>query len=665
MTKQNWFISVLILILIIGAYLPLAKAGLVWMDKALVTANPVISESAGIKEIWSKSFHLVRSPMASTFYWIEYRLWGSHALGYHLVSLFLHITGVFLFWKILRELEFEISWLAPLIFAVHPVNVQSVAWIVQQGNLLGFLLLMISVWLYLVYEKNHKKSWQIGSLAIFILASMACPIAWVMPLLILLLDWWERREVSKQDLLYALPYFLIMTVFVIFHAWVRVPELRVFFSVEASEIISWIAKAGLALWIYMYQLIVPIHLMMVYPDLDVNSIRFYGYLGGLCFLVLIGVFFCFRNRWARPLWEASLFYLLFLFPFVLFTSSSVIPQTMIADYRQYIAMMGMAVLISEGFYILHHKYLSGKKFISQVLLGVLVLFFAYLTFQQTLGYRDEERLWQDTLNKNPRSWLAHQRLGDMMMRRGNIDEAVDRYRDANQLHADEPQILYSLGAALFKNRRVEDAIPFFKRIVELSPGFSNVQELLGDVFFEIESYMEAMSYYHQASMMDPRDAELFKKLGNAVAIQGLYGRAIIYFTKSLEIEPQDPDTYFGLGLANKELGNLESAEINLSAAILINPQDVTARKYYAEVLNSLGKYDRAYKEYELLHRNFPDDFSLAFDLGKVCSLREDYSLAATYFGRALRLDPKNEIAKNELNLVLKKIQSQKKTEKFN
>ena len=248
------------------AYVPAMRSGFVWDDDAFLTDNPLIRDPDGLRRIWASTEPPDYFPLTSTMLWVEWRLWGGHPAGYHVVNVVLHALGCLLAWRVLLRLGVAGAWLAALAFALHPVNVESVAWITERKNTLPLVLYLLSALLFLRGDEQPAPGGgpaRAASLAAFLLALLAKTSVAILPPVLLLCAWWRRRRVSALDLRRTAPHFALAAVLGLVTAWYQGHRAIGPVVVRDDGFASRLAIAGRAVWFYLGKALAPVDLAFV------------------------------------------------------------------------------------------------------------------------------------------------------------------------------------------------------------------------------------------------------------------------------------------------------------------------------------------------------------------------------------------------------------------
>ena len=659
----------LIVLLVFLAYLPALRGGFVWDDDSYVTHNLTLHNGEGLRQIWFAPGTTPQYyPLSFTSFWVDYHLWKLNPLGYHLINLLLHAINAILLWTILRRLRVRGAWLAAAVFAVHPVNVESVAWITERKNVLAGFFYLSSVlaclrfWLPNLAAADSRTpsgppttaggwgKWKFYWLALLLylcaLLSKTATIA--LPVAILVVVWWKRGKVGWREFFPLAPFLALGLALGLFTVWVEKHLVHAAGSEWAFSFLERCLIAGRVVWFYLGKLVWPHPLMFVYPRWEIHAAQPLAYLPALALMVGLFILWLNRKGGARPTLVALAYFLALLFPVLGFFNVFFFRYSFVADHFQYLAGIGPLTLAAAGI-----SRLSG--FIKKqewAVGGALVVVLGALTWQQAGIYRNLETLWRDTLAKNPDCWIAHSNLGSYFYDEGHIEEAMEHYHKAIQINPNSFEALSNLGVALAAQGRFEEAIKNYRQAIQINPNFSDALFNLGVALAAQGRFEEAIKNYRQAIQINPNSFEVLNNLGNALAAQGRFEEAIKNYRQVIQLNPNSFEALNNLGNALAAQGRFEEAIKNYRQAIQINPNFSDALYNLGIALAAQGQFDEAIENYRQairINSNRPEIFfHLGMTLGQLGRTRE----AVAQYREALKLNPNLAGALNNLAWVL-------------
>lgn len=616
------------------AYIPALRGGFVWDDDSMLTANPLIHAADGLHRFWFTTEPTDYWPITSTALWLEWRLWGTDALGYHAVSVALHVCEALLLWAILRRMRVPGSFLAALLFAVHPVNVESAAWITQQKNLLAMMFFLASVLFFLRSDRSERGDFAYGGwygLSLLALAAgMLCKGSIAMlPFVLLGLIAWHRR-LGLRDVIRIAPFFLTAAVFVLVDIWFQHHG-----STAHIRDASWIERilgAGAALCFYLYKAALPLGLMSVYPQWGVRADNLLWWLPLLAAGGITLALWRFRRRGSKPALFAWGYFVVMLVPALGLTDVYFMRYSLVADHYQHLALIGVVALAASGV-AWGLGSLSRETLVAgRLAIGMLILALAALTWRQCESYSDIETFYRTALERNPSCWMAENNLGGLLILKGELPEAIALIKDSLALEPRYPEAYYNLGLALFKAGHYEEAAGDYGKALELKPLYPEAHYNLGLTLADLgrkdgarAEYEEALrikpdyaephnglglilaasgrmpeaiAQYEQAITIDATQAGFHQNLGTALSSSGLFDQAIAEYEQALRLRPDYPEAHNNLGVAWAKSNRLPEAAAEFEKAVQADPANPSFRRNLGAALQGEGRVDDARDEFE-------------------------------------------------------------------
>ncbi|MGP8201261.1 MAG: tetratricopeptide repeat protein [Limisphaerales bacterium] len=635
--RRNWLLGVLLVALTIMAYQPAWHAGTIWDDDDYITP-PKLRSLNGLASIWTQpgATHQYY-PLVHTIFWVEHRLWGDATAGYHWVNILLHAGSALLLARILRQLRIPGAWLAAALFALHPVEVESVAWITELKNTLSGLFYLSAVLVYLGFDR--KRSWESYALALglFILGLLCKTVIATLPAALLVVFWWQRGTLSwKRDVLPLLPFFITGLGAGLFTAWME----RKFVGATGAEfdfsLLERFLIAGRDIWFYLGKLCWPVDLAFIYHRWNVSQGVWWQYLFPAAALLLLGLLLW--RRWRGPL-AGLLFFVGTLFPALGFFNVFPFRYSFVADHFQYLASLGPLTLAAAGISTLPGLFRKPKPFLVPVLCAVLALVLGTLTWRQCRMYANEETLWRTTLRLNPDCWMADCNLGGGLVGSGRLDEGIPLLQHGLQLNPRDFKAHYDLAFALLQKGKVDEAIAHSQKALDLNPRYAEPHLVLGDCFFRQERMDQAASQYQEALKMGLDSAEVYQRFGKCLVRLGWVSEAIARFQSALQINPDLATVHLDLGNALLQEGKMNEAMTQFQRALELKPDLAEARGTLGSILARLGRTDEAIVQFQTAMQLDPDSAQAHLNLGNALLQEGKVDEAITHYEKALQLNP--------------------------
>ncbi len=529
LAPKDWLFIIALLAAVILVYQPVWRGGFILDDDLHLLNNPVL-KPGGLLKTWVPGTYLNYWPLTFTAYRLQFDIWGLDPLGFHLVNIALHAISALLVWRILLQLNAPGAMFAAALFALHPVNVESVAWIAQLKNILSLLLALLSVLLYLLSEEKGKRWCMVLSISVFLLLTLAKGMVLTLPVVLLACAWWQRGRIGRQDLLRVLPFLLIGALMTCMEVWGQHLAGGGETMVRSDSFFARTAVAGCAVWFYLWKLIWPVKLIFVYPRWSIDPRDVLSYLPGVLLVAILALGWWQRRGWGRPVVMLMVCYVGLLLPVLGFVNVAYMRFSLVADHYQYAAMIVPCAIFAAVMATLGRPLWHRPTGYALCLASLAVL--AGLTWRQNRRYVDAETLYRTTIAENPDCWLAHNNLGVLMAARGQTDEAIAHYRKALDIHPRYAEAQCNLGMALTRCGQVAEAIQHYQRALKIKPDSTQVMNNLAwlratcpDASFRNEA--EAVKVALLAlELTRGRDANILDTLAAAYAEAGRFPEAV-------------------------------------------------------------------------------------------------------------------------------------------
>ncbi len=611
---KDWLFIGALLAAVVLVYQPAWRGGILWDDDFHIT-RPELCSWHGLYRIWfDVGATLQYYPLLHSAFWIEHRLWGDDTLGYHLVNVLLHAADAVMVVLILRRLKIPGAYLAAALFALHPIQAESVAWMTEQKNTLSGLFYLGALSAYLRFDQSRKGSLYCGALGLFILGILTKTIIATLPGALLVIFWWQRGRLSwRSDVLPLLPFFILGAGGGMITAWW---ELQINKCVGPEFALSFVERcliAGRTVWFLLWKLFWPTQLTFIYPRWQIDAGTWWQYAFPLGAAALLAVLWVVR-RWTRAPLAALLFFGGTLFPMLGFFNLYTFRYSFVANHYVYLASLGIIALAAAGAAVALKRWGLWERPPAYASCLAVLGILASLTWQQSRMYADAEALYRTTIAENPGCWMAYTNLGIVLDRQERTDEAIDTYRAVLELKPDDAYACNNLGVALDRRGRPDEAMTYYQEALKIQPDYAEAHNNLGGSLAAKGRVEEAIAHYRQALEAQPNYAEAHYNLGLAFARQGRVDEVLTEFQRAVEIKPEHAQAQNNLGLALAERGRLDEAIAHFQQALETNPDHAGARNNLGVALSEREGMLRAVAQRRQSLLSRPDDLALLNDL---------------------------------------------------
>jgi protein O-mannosyl-transferase len=599
-----WLLALLLIVTFV-AYLPAMRGGFIWDDDGHVT-RPELRSFYGLYRIWfevgaTQQYY----PLLHSAFWLEQRLWGDDPLAYHLANLLFHCGVVCLVYAVLQRLKIPGALLAAAIFAVHPVNVESVAWITEQKNTLSALFYLGAMLAYLQFYESRGAKCYWFAFTLFVLGLLAKTVTATLPAALLVIFWWQRGKLSwRSDVRPLLPFFGVGAAAGVLTAWV---ERKLIGAQGADFELSFLERgliAGHAIWFYLGKLIWPVNLTFIYPRWSVDTAVWWQWLFPLSALAVMAALALVARRFRAPL-AGWLFFVGTLFPVLGFLNVYPFVYSFVADHFQYLASLGMIALFAVGMALAVERLPVRLRWVGKLASVLLVAVLSILSWRQSEMYSDLDTLYQTTIDRNPSCWMAYNNLGVHVAKDRQDDAtAMALYRRALELKSDYADAHYNLANALVRSGNRQEALEQFNRSLELRPGFPDAENNLANLLKVMGQPEQAVVHLKRAVRMEPDDAEIQNNLGTALLAAGDADRAIEPYEQAIRLQPDGAIYHCNLAkaLLNSQRPAPESpiarAIEECRIAIQLDPDLAESHHNLGVALARSGKFSEAAHEFQ-------------------------------------------------------------------
>ena len=595
-TGSTMFPALGMLILCLVVYYPLHAAGFIWDDGYWILNNPTMHHWRDLAVIWFNPMTFLQYyPLSVTAYFLQYQLWGANALGYHVVSMLLQVICAMLLWRILLRLHLRAAWLAAAIFAINPLVVVSVAWVVEQKNLISGIAVLATVWAWIRFASLDRPDdalesaepvyhWKFYGLAVlfYLLAVCAKTFVCALPAAILVLTWWKLGRVTRRHLLASVPLFIITAGAGWMAAWRERYGAGAHGKAYHFSVFQHLVIAGKDIWFYAGKLLWPHPILMVYPRWHVHGFTTVDVLYPVTAVLVAAACFALQKRCGRGLFAAVAIYSIMISPSLGFVPFAGMAITFVADHYFYLGCISLIVLVTQvGAIALERLQSVGKTgesgimqpTASQVVVAgykkplpvgistVVLLGLGAVSYSQCLNYIPPVEIWVHELQYDKQCFKAYEILALHDKAHGHFQQEFVNCQTALKLtDGKDPLANYLLGSLYLEKRHdINSAMPYLRASLQ------------------VDSYQ---------SKAIAKLAYCYEQFGNwAMAIKDLH--------RGIELMPNSSRLYLAYGVAQSHLGNITLASKAYRDAIACNPRNADARYNFAVLLDKSGHWHQA------------------------------------------------------------------------
>lgn len=516
-------------------------------------------------------------PLKTTLLWLEYQLWGYNydaggrpipsAPPFHVMNILFHAFDGLLLWMVLRQLKVPGAWLGALLFAVHPVHAESVAWIAERKNTLSLFFCLLSVSAWLKWEDGGKRSHYYWALGLFASSLLCKTHVVVFPAVLMLLTWWRTGRESRGDLwrslVHTAPFFFVALVLSAVTVWFQNDRAIGGEVIPIGDWPSRIAGAGVVVWGYFSKALLPLDLNTIYA----NSSFFWWplkdpapwmFLAGAAVLLTLGLLWAVKEiyptrnpRLDRTPFFVFAFFVGTLFPVLGFFTMSYMRLTLPADHFQYFSDIAVLAMVGAGLALWYEKADGAWRPVVAGVCVVLVALCCAYSWERAGVHQSEKTLWSACLEKNEASWQAHNHIGAVLYREQKIAEAAPHFARAVELKPENPEVHNNLGLVLWQFGRKEEAIAQYREAVRIKGEVVALRQNLASALMMDNRLDEALEQFQYMEQESPKDPVLHLNLGIVYARLSRWAESRQEFEKCLQLFPGHPGALQNLELLRK------------------------------------------------------------------------------------------------------------------
>jgi tetratricopeptide (TPR) repeat protein len=572
-----------------------------WDDDSHITANPRIIGPLGLSEIWTTA-EANYFPLVLTSFWIQHALWGLNPLGYHVVTLACHAVAAVLLWRLLLRLRVPGAWLGAALWAVHPVQVESVAWICELKNTQSAVFFLLSAICFTTWidatcqgaalrtsASMRAYGWALGCA---VLALLSKPSTVMLPVALLLIAWRCGHGINLRLLTRLAPFFALSLVASGWTVWEQKFHSGAMGAEWDLSPLQRLFIAGRAVWFYLGKLAWPHPLIFIYPRWSLDVLPLGWFLPGVGVVAGLATCFFARSPVLRACFLPAAYFVALLFPVLGFFSVYFFRYSFVADHFQYLASMGPLALLGAA--VARSTRWRG------LIGGGLVAALAFLSGRECGTFSDNPTLWRITAERNPSAPLAWETLGALATKAGRLEEGIACYHRALALKPDDREALVSLGGLMTESGRPDEATRFLEAVLALKDD-AGAHNNLGYALSALGRLPEAMKHYEAALRLRPDYPEAENNFGIALARAGRAAEALPHFERALRGVAERPEgrtrgqvatealTRYNYGLALLQAGQAPEALAQFQRVLALKPENAQAATKGGIALIALGR----------------------------------------------------------------------------
>jgi len=588
-----------ILLLTFISFYPSLNAGFTnWDDHDYVTESPYIVKLNGesIKTMFTEEIASNYHPLTILSLSINYQISKLDAGSYHWTNLILHLLNVVLvFWFVYLFFDRKIAGalLTAFLFAIHPMHVESVAWIAERKDVLYAFFFVAALITYLKYISNEKKSLYIYTLILFVLSCLSKPTAVMLPVILLMIDWYKNRAWTTRVFIEKIPFFALSVLFGIVTIMIQKDTAVIVGESDTHSIFERLIFACYGAFMYIYKLFIPTNLSAFHPY--PKALSAIHYLAPVVVLGLGGLMW-----WSLRKTKVIAFGLLFYGAMIALTLQFVqVGNAIISDRYTYVAYIGLFLIFGW----LLDNFLSKKNTSNTTRYGVLGgigavgLLLCFLTYQRCQVWQNSGSLWSNVISQYPNSHIAHNQMGNYLVEEKSYDEALGHLTQAVNLKPSYYKARISRGKLYRRMKKYSEALTDYNKAIEIEGNRDEAYNNRGNVFFEMQEYDKALADYEKVATLNPNDPKIYGNTGAIYAQTGRHQKAIEYLSKAIGMDPGYQDAYMNRGTVYARTGNAQQAISDFSQYLQRNNRNPMPYYWRGEELAKMNRHNEAINDY--------------------------------------------------------------------
>ena len=668
-----------LVVITLTVYWPVQKYDFVNFDDGLyVSENPHIQEGLTLKSvIWAFSFSEKENTYWQPVTWLSHaldcQLYGLQPGKHHLTGLMFHLANSLLLFMVFKWMTgaFWRSAFVAALFAIHPINVDSVAWVAERKNVVSTFFWMLTMLSYVYYTKKPALGRYLLTFLLYVLGLLTKPMLVTLPFVLLLLDYWplkrffygqlsgnenggrtktEMPEFKRFSLfrliVEKIPFFILSGLSIV------LSSLSVQEKVSSASLVPMdlrIANALVSYVKYIGNMVWPQGLTVFYPY--PQMVPAWEAIGALLFLVCVSVF-AIRSIQRAPYFIVGWLWFLGTFVPVLGLVQTGLWPAM-ADRFAYVPLIGLFVVFAWGVPQICQNWNHRTIWISASAV-FLLLILTTVTWKQIEYWKNSITLFEHNLRFTSNNHVAHNNLGVALDNQGRTEDAIEHYLQALRIKPDYVKTYYNLGVSLNNQGRTKEAIEYYLQALRIKPDYAEAHNNLGVVLDKQGRTEDAIEHYLQALRIKPDYAEAHSNLGVSLDKQGHTEEAIDHYLQALRIKPDYVEVHSNLGLSLDKQGRTEDAIKHYLQFLQIKPDYAEVRHNLGIALNKQGRTEEAIEHYLQVLRIKPDYVDVHNDLGVALNKQGRTEEAIEHYLQVLRIKPEDVKAHYNLGNALSK-----------
>ena len=641
--KTIIFQAVLLAVLTFIVFSGTIRNGFVWDDDDYIHKNQLLTDPHGLAKIW-KSYYAPSYnpeqntpqyyPFVFTSFFLEHKLWGFNPAGYHVINLLLHIANVILLLIVLNKLGFKwyISFITAAIFAIHPTQVESVAWATERKNVLTGLFYFAAFLSFLRFEDSSKIKFYLLSIGLFICALLSKTASVMLPVVLILAAYLRGRPI-KKTIIYSIPFFIIslaagLVTWLVEHTLVGTKGAEWDFGLlQRFEI------ATHSFWFYIGKILWPHPISFLYGQWKVNPYSLEGMMPLIGAIVLLAAVLILHKKTGKLPFFCFGYFGFVAAPALGFISFYMMRYTFMADHFIYLGSWSIMLLIVTGSaWIINHIKSEAPKIFTAIAVTIIALgFCAGLSAEQVKKYKNVQSLWEHTISVSPDAWLAHNNLGVIYAGQGQPQRAIEHYLTTIKLNPKYHLAYNNLGVSYAMTNQSEKAIENYKKALELKPDYTESYYNLAAVYSQMEKNNEAAENFKIVVKDRPKYFSAWYNLAICFSKMNKLSEAAEAYKKAAEISPTHPEVHYNLAVTYQLMNKLDDAVIYFQKALELKPAYIEAKYRLAQVFRQQNKFPEAIKYLQSALEQEPDFAQADFDLGMIYYSQGQFENAKFYF----------------------------------